>query len=280
MVYQKTCAEENPYYSVFYGCGTYNANAEGHALHYDSAFTVSYFKHTCGTLKVEGKKYAIHSGDAVIIHPREIHLCDIPQDSFHERISLYINPALSSAFPFADISLFRAFTERTAAENNVIPSYLVAKLGIDRLLEEILSLAQKNRALCLCKIVTLLSALASAILQEQPTAKEENATVNAVIRYISEHLTEDISCEKIAELFFISKFRLEHLFKESAGISLWEYVILKRLIFCNELLKKGYSVKEASLEAGFRNYSNFYRLYKKHLSITPQAFKQRYAAPV
>jgi AraC-like DNA-binding protein len=26
---------------------------------------------------------------------------------------------------------------------------------------------------------------------------------------------------------------------------------------------------------GFNNYSNFYRLYKKHLKITPQQFKEQ-----
>ena len=55
----------------------------------------------------------------------------------------------------------------------------------------------------------------------------------------------------------------------------WDYVILRKLLRFNDLLSQGRSVKESALLAGFNNYSNFYRLYKKHMGIAPTEYKQQ-----
>ena len=100
--------------------------------------------------------------------------------------------------------------------------------------------------------------------------------IKDVIDYIGSNFTENITSVQIADHFFISKYRLEHLFKECVGVSLWEYVILRRLVYCNDLIQNGTSAQEASFAAGFRNYSNFYRLYKKHMGFSPSEYKQHH----
>lgn len=41
------------------------------------------------------------------------------------------------------------------------------------------------------------------------------------------------------------------------------------------LVRNGHSIEDASWQAGFANYSNFFRLYKKHTGMTPIQFKKQ-----
>jgi AraC-like DNA-binding protein len=86
---------------------------------------------------------------------------------------------------------------------------------------------------------------------------------------------EDISLASLAEKFHFSKYHVSHLFKDYVGISPYDYLIIRRLYICNDLIRGKHTVKEACFLVGFCNYSNFYRLYKKHFKITPQQFKEQ-----
>jgi len=68
---------------------------------------------------------------------------------------------------------------------------------------------------------------------------------------------------------------LSHLFKDRVGMSLWNYVILRRLHRFNDLLQNGCSIEQACYEVGFQNYANFFRLYKKHMGLTPTQYKKQ-----
>ena len=85
----------------------------------------------------------------------------------------------------------------------------------------------------------------------------------------------DIDCEIIAKVFRQSKYHISRKFKEITGVSLWEYVIKRRLLHFNDLIRKNHTIENACFESGFNNYSNFFRLYKKHFGISPTEFIKR-----
>jgi len=87
--------------------------------------------------------------------------------------------------------------------------------------------------------------------------------------YINNHLTEEISVETIAESCYISRYHLMHLFKGETGYTLFDYITEKRLALARDLLKTGMPVTEACFASGFKNYSTFFRAYKKHFHSSP-----------
>ncbi len=269
--YQKICIEKNPFFTIHHGKGMYYSDCNTQALHYDTDLTVTYFKHCCGTIKIEGKCYNLKDGDIVIMNTNEIHCCTINSGTYHERISLFVNENLLKIFPFESANLLDCFLKRPAGNNN-----LIAGDDTVNLFNEILAFAkEKNNILCICKITELIWKLNNyVLLSNNESLSESNSLTENVLFYINKHFTEPLTCNKIAEHFFLSKFRLEHIFKETVGVSLWDYVILRRLLYCNELLKQNHTVKSASQLSGFNNYSNFYRLYKKHLNTTPVEYKK------
>ena len=68
---------------------------------------------------------------------------------------------------------------------------------------------------------------------------------------------------------FISKYYLCHLFKLETGISIYQYLTIKRIYYANQLLNTGIPATEACFKAGFNDYSTFYRAYKKVLKKSP-----------
>ena len=113
------------------------------------------------------------------------------------------------------------------------------------------------------------------IEMDEITCGDQDERILAARKYIKENLSEELSCKKVAEYVYLSESRFSHLFKKHVGVSLWNYVIYKRLNYFNDLICQDYSINEACLMSGFQNYSNFFRLYKKHMNITPSEFKQK-----
>lgn len=276
--YRLFCVDRQNGYSLFHGKGIYVDGENNKYMHYDSSLTLTYFVSCKGKIKIEGNSFEINDGDIVIMNPQQVHSLSVEDGSLYERYSIYLDEEIFAAFPFESKQLFDAFYKAGA---NLIPEKAVSQNGLDKIIEQIFSLAatqdNTSKILITCRIAELLFALNNAVvpISEAEQYVSENPTVKKVLHYINEHFKEDVSLESIAERFYLSKYRLEHIFKESVGVSLWEYVIIRRLIYVNILIKEKLGISEAAYEAGFCNYSNFYRLYKKHMNMTPQQYKKQ-----
>ncbi len=279
--FEKSCFNNNNLFQLHHLKGSNITHAYSAEPHYDTHLTVAYFKHFCGNIKIEGTRTELSDGDIILLNHNEIH-CVFPDDNkFCERITLYISENILKIFPSAPTELFDSFRRRPLGKDNFIPAKTVSSLGIDKQLEDIYILcanpSPSNEALGICKTVELMSMLNKAIIPENNAVISDSAdvpTINKIIKYLGEHFPEDITCDEIAAKFNISKFHMEKIFKSKTGISPWCYVIKRRLLFFNDLIKMGCGAEEACYKCGFKNYSNFYRLYKKHTGMSPSEFKQ------
>ena len=269
-------------YEITYTTGLSAENSTISYLHQTPRFMMYYFIHVSGNIKIEGKHYDIHDGDIIILNPQEMFCCSIDGNKFHERIVLHIEETLLKNFPEDCSSLLSPFLHREKGVSNQISADDVKKYRLDTSVKAALAYAQKGTTsgeiLTLCKITELLSELCD-ITEKEPEKKTipttDNPTVNKILDYLNSHFAEEITLEKIAQNFVIDKSYLSHLFKEYVGISVWNYVIFRRISFFNGLINKGMNIEEASIRSGFNNYSNFFRLYKKHTGITPTEYKKQ-----
>ena len=51
-------------------------------------------------------------------------------------------------------------------------------------------------------------------------------------------------------------------------------MVYRRIQVFNTMLLQGGTAEENCYKVGFQNYSNFYRLYKKHMGISPSQLKK------
>ncbi|MCR4956520.1 MAG: AraC family transcriptional regulator [Lachnospiraceae bacterium] len=97
--------------------------------------------------------------------------------------------------------------------------------------------------------------------------------IQIVLSYINEHLSEDLSVEKLADLIHLSKSYFMHLFKEQTGETVYATISQKRLLYAARLIREGMPVNNAVVECGFGDYTTFYRSFKAAFGISPSKLK-------
>ncbi|WP_092675724.1 AraC family transcriptional regulator [Hymenobacter arizonensis] len=101
----------------------------------------------------------------------------------------------------------------------------------------------------------------------------------AVVDYIKQHLSENLSIDKLSALACMSKATFFRVFKREFGITPVEFIIRERLSEAKRLLRHPLaSVAEVCLRAGFNNLSYFQSLFKKYEGVTPGAYKKQMVA--
>ena len=91
-----------------------------------------------------------------------------------------------------------------------------------------------------------------------------------VVEYINQHLSTDLSLLDIAQQVGMSQSPFSRLFKQSTGLSRWQYVIQRRVEVAKQLLKKPeLTVEKVSDRLGFASHSQFTIFFQKHTSISP-----------
>ena len=100
----------------------------------------------------------------------------------------------------------------------------------------------------------------------KPTPK--STLVDEIAEYIAAHyaVIEDLSF--VREQFHYSAVHVNTLFRQQLGVSLWRYVLHIRLDRACDMLVNGIHASEAALSCGFKDYSTFYRMFKKCYGIT------------
>lgn len=274
----KRCYESDLLYRVHYVCGKDAKGAYSDKLHYDTDLTIAYFKKIKGNIKIEGNSYELSSGDIVILNYDELHCVDILSEDC-ERITLYLNESIYRGYNEAISDLLDVFYKRKGGEWNLIQSALAKECGLDILIEEIHQHCEQqdpvSELVAFGKITELLSKLNRTVFtQKEATCiiHMNNPVVAQTIRYVGVHFAEEITCDSIAKIMHLNKCYLGRLFKKTVGITLWNYIINRRLLHFNDLIRQGYGAEEAANLSGFRNYSNFYRLYRSRVGMSPQEF--------
>lgn len=91
-----------------------------------------------------------------------------------------------------------------------------------------------------------------------------------IIEYINENYKSIESLDELTAKFYISKHHLNETFKKLTGVTVWEYIIRKRIYFASTLIHSGVSAIESAEQSGFTDYSAFYKAYKKRTGKSPK----------
>ncbi|GAB4462599.1 MAG: AraC family transcriptional regulator [Elainellaceae cyanobacterium] len=132
-------------------------------------------------------------------------------------------------------------------------------------------------------IDSLANVLAVHLIREYATTKpqildcESGLNQRQLLRvfdYFSDHLDQDIKLADLANLLGISQFHFSRLFKQSVGISPYQYLLQQRIEKAKQLLQKtDYSIVEIALSCGFNSHSHLTKQFRQATGTTPKNYR-------
>ncbi len=103
--------------------------------------------------------------------------------------------------------------------------------------------------------------------------------LDRAILFIDEHLTQELSLERIARAAGMSKSYFSAIFKQMNGIPAWEYITRKRVELAMQLLRnRDLSIMAIAEQCGFTSISNFNRCFKEVTSFSPSVYRKEFAS--
>ena len=133
---------------------------------------------------------------------------------------------------------------------------------------------------------SLLNALAVHLLRKYNTTKVDvknyhnglsRQEIKLVIDYIKANLEEKIGLDALAKITQTSPYYFSRLFKQSTGITPYQYVIQQRIELGKQLLKKEeLPIAEIAMMCGFANQSSFTTTFRKLVGVTPKAYQKEF----
>lgn len=224
---------------------------------------------------VDGRILKMVPGDLLLINPMELHRPVLSEETqVYERIVVWVNKAYLENL--GDGSLCSCFDPTDPNHTHLIHLTAPERTGVTALLSELVRESySQDYGSELCSYGLFLQFMVGLNRMARHTAQQEESRaqsvlVQQVLSYISEHLSQSLSLEALADQFFVSKYYLSHTFSAEVGVSLYRYIMLRRLLLARQLLSQGIPAGQVSVSCGFADYTSFYRAFKSEYGISPR----------
>ena len=240
------------------------------SIHSHDYYEFYFFLEGDVSIWIEGEQYP------GIKHMAMVHGNEIPYRRFVFWISVeYCNQLMEVSSSYGYL-MQNVLVKKTYIFHNDLITFNTIQYRIFQLIEEIKSERFGKEAkvsLCVNDLVLQLNRIVYE--QQNPKSeKEEQNLYQNIIYYIDDHLDEELSLEQLAGQFFVSKYHIAHIFKEQMGLSVHQYILKKRMQASKAAILGETSITDVYTMFGFKDYSSFYRAFKKEFGVSPKEYKE------
>lgn len=235
--------------------------------HCHDTYEILYVADGRGRYLIEGVEIEMLPRSLVIARPFEYHFIEVESKSTYERYVIHFNRSVLS--PDTAKLLDSMLGEDSSHGRYFSPDALSqTTISVFDRLEYANNLPEKERSVYLGLLLSELLVLLSGTGSQRINCDEDELGAR-VARYINDYLEMEISLDKLAKYFFVSKYYLCRSFKKYSGVSVHSYINHKRVMYAKQLIDSGETASGAAYRVGFGDYSAFYRAYVKILGKAP-----------
>ena len=229
------------------------------------------------TYLIEGKAYRLKSWDILFVGSNEIHKPMIDATVPYDRIVIWVKPGfLENHSRESDmLTCFHLTAERNVNLLRLEPNEIIYVQSLLLRLEEACKAGEFGSEVLKNAIFLQLLVILTRELLGKSGAKEigdivTDVNIQKILNYINTNISADLSVETLADRFFLNRYHLMHKFKQQTGFTVHGFVLQKRLLKADSLIRSGMPAAHACESSGFNDYSNFVRAYKKLFGCSPK----------
>lgn len=245
-------------------------------LHYHDFYEIQIYFDDAGIFTINGNQQEIHAGDIVFISMFQSHEFKAHPGKFYRRVAFNLDPVFLLAACTPKANLLSFFEPQDSKP--FVYHFDEEKFAIYRKFHEIYETNTLpygrnifERGLVYEILGTLYNDLHDELI-EPSTHKATLQMIANILHYINSHLSEELTLDRLCQETSYSASYICTKFRQYTGTTVTHYINLKRIELAKQLLSQKHSAYEASIAAGFNNYSYFFRKFREITGISPKDY--------
>lgn len=105
-----------------------------------------------------------------------------------------------------------------------------------------------------------------------------NNILDNALNYITMHITEKITLDKLSEHCNTSKRNLQLLFKQYLNTTIIDYVNNRRMSLASSYLRMNFRISDVCPRVGIEDPAQFCRVFKKYYGMSPKKYQMQFAS--
>jgi AraC family transcriptional regulator len=139
----------------------------------------------------------------------------------------------------------------------------LSKLSVDTLKSELIIHLLRNYTVLAHKV-------------EESTKGLSEAQIATVNDYIQAYYYNDITLKELANLVNLSEYHFSRLYKQSTGVTPYQYILQWRFKKAQELLSfTTLTVQQVAFQVGYKDASSFSKAFSKYFGLTPGLYRKQ-----
>ncbi len=239
---------------------------ENFQKHSHNTYEIIFFEKGDATYVIEDKSYQLKRGDLVFIRPIKYHYIELKGTSEYSRFN---------------VAFSKSFLDEKLPES--IPDSLeIINCPKDSLIAELFArMEYYENNYDKESFVVLLRCLITELLYNMRNVKNDlsgksagfSPFITEAIDYINARLFTLESIREVSDSLYVSEQYLFRQFQTQLKISPKKYINSKRLLYAQDMIRRGMKPTEIYLNCGFESYPGFYKQYVKTFGYPPSQEK-------
>lgn len=223
------------------------------------------------TFSINQEKYPLMPGEFMLVNSNEIHSVDSPEPN----MTVVVQIPLKTFEKYFTGEQFISFTHDPKAQDervmgvisDIYRAYTEKKCGYDL----------KVQGLFYELLYLMVTKYRETEVSDEMVKKNRKLSrLSVITSYIKEHYTEELSLERLAEIFGYSPTYLSRMFQKYAGINYKSYLQSIRVEYAYQALANSeQTLSEIALENGFPNSKALAKAFSKKYGMLPSEYRKK-----
>lgn len=231
------------------------------------SFLLVYVSNGSGSLQVRNQQYALNTGNIAVINCLDSYKLNADSQGW-QIFWIHINGKMMKEIYKMILDIGKdnpIFQLNSLVEITKIWEEIYAATNSDTKIKELLINEQ------LFHLINQVLKVQSEFLQTTTSHKEK---IQQVRNYLEENFSSQISLDQLAEIFYINKYYLTRIYKETYQQTISQTLTQLRITKAKELLRYSeLSMFEIAVSCGFQDASYFSKVFKKIEGESPQKYR-------